>query len=164
MGIFKAAATAVSALGGVGSTVFGLVRGVGKIGSGLFKSTIGKFAIGAGVAALLAGNPMSGKGGTSFFDKIADGFKSFIGGIGRTVSKKAGGAALTAASAVAGVGTAVNKTAETIENDDSRVLSLRDIVIDQNFEAPDDRGAPSETVKPDVPKGPDEPVSAPELC
>lgn len=136
MGLFKTAATAASALGSVASAVFGAVRGVGRIGSGILKSTAGKFAIGLGAAALLLSDPAGGKSGGSFVSKLSEGFKSFIGGIGQTVASKAGGTALSAAYTVAGAGMAVNGAAEALENDPSRTLSLRDMVIDQNFEAP----------------------------
>lgn len=164
MGLFKTAATAASALGSVATGVFGIVRGAGKIGSSILKSTAGKFAIGLGAAAILLSDPTDGKGGGSLLSKVSEGFKSFVGGIGKTVSSKAGGAAITAASAVTRAGAAVNSAEETLEDDRTKMLSLRDMVIDQNFEAPDRMDAPEEQEESVPAPGPEQGAGGMELC
>lgn len=143
MGLLKTAATAVSTVSSVAKSVFGIVQGVGKIGTGILKSTVGKFALGAGTLAILSSNPTGEKGG-SFFSKIADKFKSFVGGIGASVAEKAGTTVLNVAAVTTGAGKAVNEAVEAVSNDTERMPGLAQVVATGSFDTPEKPAAPAE--------------------
>ena len=122
-GIGSVATVAANVTKGVFSLGKGALSTVGKIGNSL----IGKFALGALAVGVLTSDP-TGKG-DSLFSKLTSGFKSFIGGIGDTVSSKAKETALGAVAATTRVGEATNDVLDNLAHVETSGTGLRDAVV-----------------------------------